>query len=94
VKLEILGLPFVIAAFCGTTLAGCYRNQKGAVRERDVAGLPPIKETTDKITTEIWEFRLKTRSLYNASKFDELEALAGQIRGDRTRFGNRSWKIA
>ena len=94
VKLEILGLPFVIAALYVTTLAGCHRNQKGAVGERDVAGLPPIKETTDKIRTEIWEFRLKTRSLYNASKFDELEALAAQIRADRTRFGNGSWKIA
>ncbi|HEY2626955.1 MAG TPA: DUF4034 domain-containing protein [Candidatus Udaeobacter sp.] len=93
-KLEILGLPFVIAAFCVTTLAGCHRNQPSAVAERDVAGLPPIEETTDKITTEIWEFRLKTRSLYNASKFDELEALAAQIRADRTRFGNGSWKIA
>jgi len=94
VKLQILGLPFIIAAFSLTTLASCHRNQPAAVVERDVVGLPPIKETKGKITTEIWEFRLKTRSLYNASKFDELEALAAQIRADRTRFGNGSWKIS
>ena len=94
VKLQILRLPFMIVAFCLTTLAACHRNQPEAAAERDVAGLPAIKETKDKITTDIWEFRLKTRSLYNASKFDELEALAAQIRADRTRFGNGSWKIS
>jgi len=36
---------------------------------------------------------LKTRALYNASKFDELEALAAQIRTERGRFANGSWKI-
>jgi hypothetical protein len=94
VKLQILSLQFIIVAFCLTTLAACHRNQPDVVAERDLAGLPPIKETKGKITTEIWEFRLKTRSLYNASKFDELEALAAQIRADRTRFGNGSWKIS
>jgi len=94
VKLQILRLPFIIVAFCLTTLAACHRNQPEAAAGRDVAGLPAIKETKDKITTDIWEFRLKTRSLYNASKFDELEALAAQIRADRTRFGNGSWKIS
>jgi hypothetical protein len=93
VKLQILCLPFIIVAFCLTTLAACHRNQPDVVVERDVTGLPAIKETKDKITTDIWEFRLKTRSLYNASKFDELEALAAQIRTDRTRFGSGSWKI-
>jgi hypothetical protein len=59
----------------------------------DLPALPPIQETKDKITTEILEFRLKTRALYNASKFDELEALADQLRAERARFGNGSWKI-
>ena len=56
-------------------------------------GLPPVQETKDKITEEIWQFRLKTRALYNASRFDELEALAAQLRTERGRFGNGSWKI-
>src|SRR6266516_322444 len=63
-------------------------------QQAELPSLPPVQETKGKITTEIWEFRLKTRSLYNASKFDELEALAAQIRADRTRFGNGSWKIS
>ena len=65
----------------------------GNVTVVDSAVLPPIQETKDKITTEILEFRLKTRALYNASKFDELEALADQLRAERARFGNGSWKI-
>jgi hypothetical protein len=72
------------------TLESCHRIQPDAV---DLPGLPPIEETKDKITTEIWEFRVKTRSLYNASKFDELEALAAQIHSERARFRNGSWKI-
>jgi Domain of unknown function (DUF4034) len=59
----------------------------------DLQGLPPVQETKDKITTEILAFRFKTRALYNASKFDELEALADQLRTERARFGNGSWKI-
>src|SRR5205823_8791969 len=62
-------------------------------QQAELPSLPPIQETKDKITEEIWQFRLKTRALYNASKFDELEALAAQIRTGRGRFGNGSWKI-
>jgi len=62
-------------------------------RQAELPNLPPVEETKDKITEEIWQFRLKTRALYNASKFDELEALAAQIRSGRGRFGNGSWKI-
>ena len=65
----------------------------GNVTGVDLPDLPPIQETKDKITDEIWQFRLKTRALYNASKFDELEALAAQIRTERGRFANGSWKI-
>jgi len=65
----------------------------GNVTGVDLPGLPPIQETKDKITTEILAFRFKTRALYNASKFDELEALADQLRAERARFGNGSWKI-
>lgn len=74
-------------------LEACHRNERSAVEDTDVAGLPPVKVTKDKITTEIEQFRLKTRTLYNTSKFDELEALATQLRADRARFGNGSWKI-
>lgn len=62
-------------------------------RQPELPSLPPIVETKDKITEEIWQFRLKTRALYNASRFDELEALAAQLRTERGRFGNGSWKI-
>ena len=62
-------------------------------QQAELPSLPPIQETKDKITEEIWQFRLKTRALYNASKFDELEALAAQLRTERGRFGNGSWKI-
>src|SRR5437763_15309139 len=65
----------------------------GNVTGVDLPALPPIQETKDKITDEIWQFRLNTRALYNASKFDELEALAAQIRTERGRFANGSWKI-
>ena len=44
--------------------------------QTQLPSLPPVQETKDKITEEIWQFRLKTRRLYNASKFDELETLA------------------
>jgi hypothetical protein len=60
--------------------------------QTQLPSLPPVQETKDKITEEIWQFRLKTRALYNASKFDELEALAAQLRTERGRFGNGSWK--
>jgi hypothetical protein len=93
VKLQIFSQPFIIVVFCLATLAACHRKQPNVVAERDVAGLPPIKETKDKSTTEIWEFRLKTRSLYNASKFDELETLADQIRTEHAPFRDGSWKI-
>jgi hypothetical protein len=63
-------------------------------RQAELPTLPSIVETKDKITDEIWQFRLKTRALYNASKFDELEALAAQLGTERGRFGNGSWKIA
>ena len=62
--------------------------------QTQLPSLPPVQETKDKITEEIWQFRLKTRRLYNTSKFDELEALAAQLRAERGRFGNGSWKIA
>ena len=65
-----------------------FQNQRA-----ELPSLPPVQETKDKITEEIWQFRLKTRRLYNASKFDELEALASQLRSERGRFGNGSWKI-
>ncbi len=61
--------------------------------QTQLPSLPPVQETKDKITEEIWQFRLKARALYNASKFDELEALAAQLRTERGRFGNGSWKI-
>jgi len=90
VKIRISDLSLLPIALCVITLQACHRNQPDLV---DLPGLPPIQETKDKITTEIWEFRLKTRSLYNASKFDELDALAAQIRAERARFDNGSWKI-
>jgi len=90
VKLRISSSPLLTFVFCIITLEACHRNHPD---EADLPGLPPIKETKDKITTEIWEFRVKTRNLYNASKFDELDALAAQLRTERARFGNGSWKI-
>jgi hypothetical protein len=66
---------------------------RGNVTSVDLSALPAVQETKDEITSEIWQFLLKTRALYNASKFDELEALANQLRADRARFGNGSWKI-
>ena len=78
-------------ALCMIALEACHRKKAEVVV--DLPGLPPVEDTEDKITREIWQFRLKTRSLYNASKFDELEALATQLRAERTRFGNGSWKI-
>jgi hypothetical protein len=62
-------------------------------QQAQLPSLLPVEETKDKITDEIWQFRLKTRALYNASKFDELEALAAQIRTERGRLGDGSWKI-
>jgi hypothetical protein len=73
------------------TLNGCHRKKAEVVV--DLPGLPPVKETKDKITGEIWQFALKTRGLYNASKFDELEALANQLCAKRARFASGSWKI-
>lgn len=52
-----------------------------------------MQKVEDKIVAEIWQFTLKTRGLYNASRFDELEALANQLRVEHGRFGNGSWKI-
>lgn len=75
---------------CLATLPACHRTQPEV---KDLPGLPPVAETEDKIVSEIWQFRLKTRSLYNASKFDELETLASQLRSEPARFGNGSWKI-
>jgi hypothetical protein len=69
------------------------RSDASNVDATDSPDLPPIVETIDKITTEISQFRSKTRALYDASKFDELEALADQVRSQRARFGNGSWKI-
>ena len=65
----------------------------GNATTEDLPGLPPVQDTKDKIAEEIWQFRLKTRQLYNTSKFDELEALAAQLRTERGRFGNGSWRI-
>jgi hypothetical protein len=75
---------------CLLTLSACHRAEQ---KVTDLPGLPPVQEVEDKITDEIWQFRLRTRSLYNASKFDELEALANQLRAARSRFANGSWKI-
>jgi len=86
VRLPISTLLFSAVAFCLIALEGCHRSQPQVVA--DLPGLPPVQETKDKITEEIWQFRLKTRRLYNASKFDELDALAAQIRAERGRFGN------
>ena len=90
-RLPISTLLFSAVAFCLIALEGCHRSQPQVVA--DLPGLPPVQETKDKITTEIWHFLLKVRSLYNASKFDELEALADQLGNERSRFGNGSWKI-
>jgi len=79
--------------------AAAYPAEQAASRaafQNQQAQLPsllPVEETKDKITDEIWQFRLKTRALYNASKFDELEAVAAQIRTERGRFSDGSWKI-
>src|SRR5439155_12509980 len=59
----------------------------------DLPGLPPVQTVEDKILNEIWQFAGKTRNLYNASRFDELEALASQLRAEHGRFGNGSWKL-
>jgi hypothetical protein len=84
-------LSLSAVAFSLIALEGCHRSQPQVIV--DLPGLPPVQETKDKITDEIWKFLLKTRGLYNASKFDELEALADQVRNERSRFGNGSWKI-
>lgn len=77
-RLPISTLLFCAVAFCLIALEGCHRSQPQVVA--DLSGLPPVQETEDKITTEISHFLLETRSLYNASKFDDLEALADQLR--------------
>src|ERR1043166_1423971 len=59
----------------------------------DLPGLPPVQTVEDKILNEIWQFAGKTRSLYNASRFNELEALANQLRTEHGRFANGSWKL-
>ena len=91
-KSRILNISFVAGfALCAIVLPACHRKKAEVIV--DLPGLPPVVETEDKITDEIWQFRVKTRGLYNASKFDELEVLATQLRAERARFGNGSWKI-
>lgn len=76
----------------GTTLlVACHAKKEPPIV--DLPGLPPLQKVEDKIAQEIWQFRVKTRGFYNASKFDELEAMAAQVRAERGRFGNGSWKI-
>jgi len=58
------------------------------------AKLPPVEATLDDVSKEIAEFRKQTRLLFNNQKFDELEALADQLRKSKARFGNGSWKLA
>jgi hypothetical protein len=88
-KSQVLSLQLLAFLFCLMTFEACHRNEP----EEGTESNPPIEVAKDKISTEIEQFRLKTRSLYNSSKFDELEALATQIRADKARFGNGSWKI-
>ncbi|MFN2542630.1 MAG: hypothetical protein ABR514_10765 [Chthoniobacterales bacterium] len=82
---------FLVWVFIGTLLAACRHKKEAELV--DLPGLQPLQKVEDNIVQENWQFRVKTRSLYNASKFDELEALANQLRATRARFGNGSWKI-
>jgi hypothetical protein len=84
---------FVAASILLATfmLGGCRAKKQPAVV--DLPGLPEVQTVEDKILNEIWQFGGKTRSLYNASRFDELEALARELRAEHGRFGNGSWKL-
>jgi len=92
VKSRILNISFVAGfALCAIALPACH--QKKAEVIVYLPGLPPVQTVEDKILKEIWQFAGKTRNLYNASRFDELEALASQLRAEHGRFGNGSWKL-
>ena len=55
--------------------------------------LPAIEMVRDEPSKAAEAYRLRTRQLYNNSRFDELEALADKARRDKTRLANGSWEI-
>lgn len=88
-RIAIVGLS-LSSILSMTIVPACHRKEQPVA---DLPGLPPVQVTNGDTATEVWPFRLQTRSLYNASKFDQLEVLAARLRSDRARFRNGSWKI-
>ena len=88
----------VLLSLCTLVPFGCTKKAEAQSKKNDppeisMEGLPPVEETRDKIAQEMTAFRNQTRALYNNRKFDELEALAGNLHANKARFGNGSWKI-
>jgi hypothetical protein len=94
-----LALPVIGCGFSGCDAApsGRQSHEQSSPQENithseraEAAKLTPAE---DAVSQEIYAFRLKTRGAYNNRRFDELDALAAELRKEKPLFGNGSWRI-
>ncbi len=59
----------------------------------EVAAAEKLKKAKDPVDEAIAKFQMDTRKLFNASKFEELEKLAAELRSTKALMEDGSWKL-